>query len=166
MVRHHAGPGVRGERRGRGPVHRGHGGRVPRVEVAVRGAEAAEHAVAGLAEQQLLVGVGGALGHDLPALAGHQVPQLVDEEGGREVLDPAGGDGDELAAHRASEHGLCLHEARHEGNPRPGLWTQAPSYFMAAAARPAKGQRPAPEARSLGPLLSNLLALTIWWWRK
>ena len=40
------------------------------------------------------------------------------------------------------------------------------SYFMAAAARPAKGQRPAPEARSLGPLLSNLLALTIWWRRK
>ena len=63
-------------------------------------AEGAEHAVAGLTEQQLLVGVGGALGDNLPPLPGHQVPQLVDEEGGRERLDPARGDGDQVPAHR------------------------------------------------------------------
>jgi len=36
-----------------------------------------------------LVGMVGALGYNLAALAGHEVEQLVDEEGGGEGLDPA-----------------------------------------------------------------------------
>ena len=67
---------------------------LPGVDVTIGGAEGAEHAVAGLTEQQLLVGVRGALGNNLPALPGHQVPQLVHEEGGGEGLDPARGDCD------------------------------------------------------------------------
>ena len=50
-----------------------------------------------------LVWVAGALGHHLLPLPGHQVEQLVDEEGGREAGDAPRGDGDELAAHRAPE---------------------------------------------------------------
>ena len=81
---------------------------VPGVDVTVCSAETAEHAVAALAEQQLLVWVGAALGHDLPPLPGHQVPQLVDEEGGRQGLDPAGGDCDQFPAHRTPSIGTSI----------------------------------------------------------
>ena len=75
---------------------------VPAVDVAICSAQAAEHAVAGLAEQQLLVRMGAALGDDLPPLPGHEVPQLVDEEGGRQGLDTASRDGDQVSTHWTS----------------------------------------------------------------
>ena len=55
---------------------------LPGVDVTIRGTEAAEDTVAGLTEQQLLAWVRTALGDHLPPLASHQIPQLVDEEGG------------------------------------------------------------------------------------
>ena len=94
MVRHQARPGVHVACGSLSPA-------LPGVDVTVSGAEGAEHTVTGLTEQQLLVGVGGALGDNLPPLPGHQVPQLVDEEGGRQRLDPARGNGDQLPTHRA-----------------------------------------------------------------
>ena len=93
VVRHQARPGVHAA----GPLCPP----LPGVDVTIGCAEGAEHTVARLTEQQLLVGVGGALGDDLPALPRHQVPQLVDEEGGREGLDPARGDRDQLPTHWA-----------------------------------------------------------------
>jgi len=50
-----------------------------------------------------LVGMVGALGYDLPALAGHEVEQLVHQEGGGEGLHPAPGYGYQLPAYRAPE---------------------------------------------------------------
>jgi hypothetical protein len=50
-----------------------------------------------------LVGMVGALGYDLPALAGHEVEQLVHQKGGGECLHPAPGYGDQLPAYRAPE---------------------------------------------------------------
>ena len=47
--------------------------------------------------------VHGALRYDFPPLARHEVEELVDEEGGRQGLDAAPRDGDELAADRAAE---------------------------------------------------------------
>ena len=47
--------------------------------------------------------MGAALGHHLTPLASHQVPQLVDEEGGREGGDAASWDGDQLSTHRAPD---------------------------------------------------------------
>ena len=94
MVRHQARPGVHAAGSRLRPC-------LPGVDVTIGCAQGAEHAVAGLTEQQLLVGVGGALGDNLPPLPSHQVPQLVDEEGGRQRLDPARGDSDQLPTHRA-----------------------------------------------------------------
>ena len=94
-----------------GPAGVGDGpalGPLPRVDVAVGGAEAAEHAVAGLTEQQLLVRVRATLGDDLPSLPGHEVPELVDQEGGGQGLDPAGWDGDQLPADRAPDRGTSV----------------------------------------------------------
>ena len=81
---------------------------LPCVDVAVGGAEAAEHAVAGLTEQQLLVRVRATLGDDLPPLPGHKVPELVDQEGRGQGLDPAGWDGDQLPAHWAPDRGTSV----------------------------------------------------------
>ena len=67
MVRHDARPGVHAA----GPLVT-----LPGVDVTIGCAEGAEHTVARLTEQQLLVWVGGALGDDLPALLRHQVPQV------------------------------------------------------------------------------------------
>ena len=92
MVRHDARPGVHAA---------GSLVTLPGVDVTIGGAEGAEHTVASLTEQQLLVGMGGALGDDLPALLRHQVPQLVHEEGGRQRLDPARGDRDQLPTYWA-----------------------------------------------------------------
>ena len=50
-----------------------------------------------------LVGMVGALWYDLPALAGHEVEELVDEEGGGEGLDPAPRYRDQLPADRTPE---------------------------------------------------------------
>ena len=47
--------------------------------------------------------VHGTLRYDFPPLARHEVEELVDEEGGRQGLDAAPRDGDELAADRAAE---------------------------------------------------------------
>ena len=99
MVRHDARPGVHTA----GPLVT-----LPGVDVTIRRAEGAEHTVTRLTEQQLLVGVGGALGDDLPALLRHQVPQLVDEEGGRQRLDPARGDRDQFPAYWAPEGQIVL----------------------------------------------------------
>ena len=76
---------------------------LPGVDVTLGGAEAAEDTVAGLTEQQLLARVRTALRHHLPSLASHQVPQLVDEEGGGQRDDPASWDGDEFSAHRTPD---------------------------------------------------------------
>lgn len=73
------------------------------VVVRAAGAQRAEHRVARLAEQQLLVDVYGALGYDLAALPRHEVQQLVDEERGWQRLHAAPRYGDELAAYRAAE---------------------------------------------------------------
>ena len=53
-----------------------------------------------------LVGMVGALWYDLPALAGHEVEELVDEEGGGEGLDPAPRYRDQLPAYRTPELGV------------------------------------------------------------
>ena len=75
----------------------------PRLAVRAPRAQRAEHRVARLAEEQLLVVVDRALGDDFAPLPRHQVEQLVDEEGGREGGDAAARDGDELAADGAAE---------------------------------------------------------------
>ena len=94
MVRHQARPGVHAACGSLSPALSG-------VDVTISCAERAEHTVTSLTEQQLLVRMGGALGDHLPALPGHQVTQLVDEEGGRQRLDPAYWDCDQLPTHRA-----------------------------------------------------------------
>jgi hypothetical protein len=63
-----------------------------------------------------LVGMVGALGDDLPPLAGHEVEQLVDEEGGGKGLDPAPRDGDQLATYGTPELRVackCGHNPAH-----------------------------------------------------
>lgn len=67
------------------------------------GAVPAEHAITGLAEKEFSAWMRTALWYDLPTLAGHQIEQLVDEEGGRQRGHAAARDRDELAANRASE---------------------------------------------------------------
>ena len=45
----------------------------------------------------------GTVGDDLPGLLGHQVDQLVDQEGRGEGHDPARGDPDQFSTYRAPE---------------------------------------------------------------
>jgi len=84
--------------------------------VAAAGAQRAEDGVAGLAEEQLLPDVHGALGDNLAALPGHEVQELVDEERGRQGRHAAAGDGDELAADGAAEGALLRGAAVRRGD--------------------------------------------------
>ena len=52
-----------------------------------------------------LVFMGWAIRDDFSDLPGHQVDQLVHQEGGRDGLDSSCGDPDELSADGAPEHG-------------------------------------------------------------
>lgn len=69
------------------------------IAMGTAGAESAEHRVARLAEQQLLVDVHRTLGDDLAPLTRHQVQELVYEERRRQSGHSAPGDDDQLPAY-------------------------------------------------------------------
>ncbi len=56
----------------------------------------------------------GALGNDLPPLPGHEVEQLVHEEGRRQGVDAPARDGDELPADGAAELAGVARERGHD----------------------------------------------------
>ena len=61
-----------------------------------------------------LILMGGALWYDLPPLPGHEIEQLVDEERGREGLNPATGDRDQLPTDGAAELASVPGEGGHD----------------------------------------------------
>jgi len=75
--------------------------------VASPGAERAEDRVAGLAQHQLLIFMGRTVRDDFSDLLGHQVDQLVDEEGGWNGHHSSARYPDELSADGTSEAKLA-----------------------------------------------------------
>ena len=64
-----------------------------------------------------LVVVLGAVGDDLPGLARHQVQQLVDQEGGREGVEPRWRDPDQLPTYRTPSHSQTVRLTARYLNP-------------------------------------------------
>ena len=73
----------------------------------------------------------GAVGDDLPGLAGHQVQQLVDQEGGGEGVEPCWRDPDELPTYRTPPHSQTQPEYYSQDNiPEPKLSGVSGNYSL------------------------------------
>ena len=73
----------------------------------------------------------GAVGDDLPGLARHEVQQLVDQEGGREGVEPGWRDPDQLPTYRTPSHSQTVRlRTTHSKIPEPELSGVSGNYSL------------------------------------